>query len=452
MTRGRAGTAGRAGKAGRAGAVSVLAFGALMLVPGPAGAASPDGPDGMAPYETSPDAEPVRGTPASTDGPRLRPGTYTDTIARGEKKYYRVALDAKSNAFVSTVLAPPPGIEVGSTDGIRVLLESTDGVKCSNGNDVTFGGGSSRPIADYATRRIEADRSCQSAGDYLYSVEWTGSGNGPGDGGWPVELTYMTEPGLRAGAVMPSEPATWNSQAPSPSAGRANSVSGGSGFNDAPAVGGGAWKDKLSPGESRFYKVPVEWGQQLFLDAEFANSTNDEPPLVFDGLRLGVFNTARGFVASASANYQGKPAAVSLGTAPAAFSNRSSPQDATAAMRFSGWYYVRVSLDRRVDSALPVTLRVGLKGEPQPGPPYDGDATAAGFGITDEDREAAAEGRIEDTDGQSVPLKAIGFAGIGLGTALVLGLVLWTVLGRRGRGAEASRASAPAPMPASREH
>jgi hypothetical protein len=409
-----------------------MAFGALMLVTNPVAAAeSPGGPDGAVRYATAPDAEPVRGTPASTDGPRLRPGTYTDTISTGEKKYYRVELDGTSNVFLSTVLAPPPESEIGITDGVRVSLESMDGVKCSNSVDVTFRGGTARPIADYATRRIEANRACQSAGDYLYSVEWIGSGGGPGPDGWPIELKFMAEPGLRAGTVLPSAPSTWSSRAPEPSVGMAKSVSGGSGFNDAPAVGQGAWKDELSPGESRFYKVPVEWGQQLFLDAEFANPANDQPPLVVDGLRLALFNTARGFVSSASANYQGRPAAVALGMAPAAFANRSSTHDATTAMRFSGWYYVRVSLDRPVDSALPVTLRVGLKGEPQPGPVYDGDATAAGFGTTDEGREAAQEGRIEDAGGEREQLRAVGIAGISLGTVLVLALAVWTVIGRR---------------------
>lgn len=398
----------------------MLALCALILVANPVAADSPSDPEGVIPYRTSPDAKPVRGTPASTDGPRLWPGTYTDTISTGEKKYYRVELDDRSNAFVSTVLAPPPESEIGVTDGIRVSLESTDGVKCSNSVDVTFRGGTARPIADYATRRIEANRACRRAGIYLYSVEWIGSGGGgPGPDGWPIELKYMSEPGLKAETVLPSAPSTWSSGAPEPSVGRAKSVSGGSGFNDAPTVGQGAWKDELSPGESRFYKVPVEWGQQLFLDAEFANSTNDQPPLVLDGLRLALFNTARGFVDSASVNYAGKPAAVALGTAPAAFSNRSTSQVATSAMRFSGWYYVRVSLDRRVDSALPMTLRVGVKGEPQPGPVYDGDAAAAGFGITDEGQETA------------LPLKAIGIAGISVGTVLVLALAVWTVLGRR---------------------
>ncbi|MFK4223745.1 hypothetical protein [Streptomyces sp. NPDC019890] len=421
---------------GRAGAVIVLALCTLGLAAVPVEASSPVGPENLAPYRTAQGAIPVRGAAASTDGPRLRPGTYTDTISAGQKKYYRVELDARTNAYVSAVLAPPPGSAVQPTDGIRVTLESTDGVKCSVSNEVSFGSATSRPIADYATRRIGDGRECQSAGDYLYSVEWTGSGSGPGTGGWPVELKYMTEPGLKAGAVVPSAPSTWGTQAPEPAAGTAKGVSGGTGFNDAPAVGQGAWKDELSPGESRFYKVPVDWGQQLFLDAEFANTTTEQAPVVVGGLRLSLFNTARGFVRSADTNYLGKPAAVGFGTAPAAFSNRVSAQDDTGAMRFSGWYYVRVTLDRQIDSTLPMTLRVGIGGEPQQGPAYDGDATAAGFGITDADRAAAQEGRIEDGGAENAALKALGIGAIGLGTVLLLGLGAWALVGRRGEATE----------------
>ncbi|MGI5402621.1 hypothetical protein ACQEVG_24870 [Streptomyces sp. CA-135486] len=421
---------------GKAGVISVLALCTVGLAAVPVEASSPGGPEDLAPYRTAQDARPVRGTAVSTEGPRLRPGTYTDTIFAGQKKYYRVELDARTNVYVSAVLAPPPESRVQPTDGIRVTLESTDGVECSVSNEVSFGSATPRPIADYATRRIGNGRECQGAGDYLYSVEWTGSGGGPGVGGWPVELKYMTEPGLKAGAVVPSAPSTWGAQAPEPATGTAKGVSGGTGFNDAPAVGQGVWKDELSPGESRFYKVPVDWGQQLFLDAEFANSTTEQAPVVVDGLRLSLFNTARGFVRSADTNYLGKPAAVGFGTAPAAFANRGSSQDDTGAMRFSGWYYVRVTLDRQIDSSLPMTLRVGIEGEPQQGPAYDGDATAAGFGITDADRAAAQEGRVEDGGAENAGLKALGIGAIGLGTVLLLGLGTWALVGRRGEVTE----------------
>lgn len=419
---------------GRAGTVSTLALCLLMLGVHPVAALNTAGSDGGAPYRTAPDAEAVRGSATSADGPSLKPGTYTDTISAGERKHYQIVLDDTSNAFVSTVLAPPPGTEVGVLSGIRVSLASPKGERCSNGSDVTFKGTTARPIAGYATRRIEPNRACQDAGSYLYTVEWIGSDTGPGSAGWPIELKFMSEPGLGADAQAPPAPVTWSSQAPPAQTGTEKSLTGGTGFNDAPAVGEGVWRDELSPGESRFYKVPVDWGQQLFLDAAVANSPTGQAPAVVDGLQMALYNTARGLVDGGGASYLGKQAAVSLGTAPVAFSHRYRPQvDAISAMRFSGWYYVRVTLDQRIGSTLPMVLRVGVEGEPQPGPAYDGDATAAGFGITDEDRAAAQGGRLGGGSPQSPVLKAVGITGISLGTVLLLGLAAWTAI-ERGRG------------------
>lgn len=50
------------------------------------------------------------------DGPELeRAKIYSDTIAPGQKKYYRVRLDDTSHAYVSTVLAPPPAARAPSS-------------------------------------------------------------------------------------------------------------------------------------------------------------------------------------------------------------------------------------------------------------------------------------------------------------------------------------------------
>ncbi|MDH2392426.1 hypothetical protein QCN29_27340 [Streptomyces sp. HNM0663] len=412
-----------------------------LLAGGPAGARSlADTPHGgTAEYRTAPEAQSVRGGSSRTEGPPLVPGgTYTDRIGKGEKKFYRVRLDDSSDAYVSTVLAPPPHSGIDFSDGIRISLQSKDGANCSPSNDVTFSGGSARPIGDYVSRLVGAGRECQGAGDYVYTVEWVGPGaGGPGTEGWPIELRVAAEPGLKPGAAAPSAPSTWSTQMPRrPSAG-AEAVQGGTGFNDATTVDSGAWRDELVPGESRFYRVPVTWGQQLFVDAEFAGTRGSRAALVGGGMRVALFNTARGFVRSAEANYTGKPTAIAFGTAPAAYGNRSGAVDpAVGAMRFAGWYYVRVSLDDTVQSAVPVTLHLTVAGDPQPGPDYDGDPRASGLG-------APSDGRAADgAAGSPLLMRTLAVAGIGTGTALLLFLAAWTALARR-RGARRVRAGGP---------
>ncbi|MGW4029921.1 hypothetical protein ACWEFL_11455 [Streptomyces sp. NPDC004838] len=405
----------------------------VQLAP-PARAVTPDW--SVEPYRIAPDASPVKGASSSADGPLLRPGTYADTISAGERKFYRIGLDGSSHAYVSAVLAPPPGSEVAGTDGVRVNLESADGAQCSDGTDITFGGATARPVADYSTRRIGAGRECQEAGEYLYSVEWVGSSGGSRARDWPLELKFMTEPGLKDGESTPPAPSSWNSRAPEEELGQPKDVSGGSGFNDAFAVGTGEWRDRLDPGESRFYKVPVDWGQQLFLKAKFADGgggggSSESARTVTDGLRLTLFNTARGFVDSADADRAGEAVDASLGTAPVAFANRTSDEPAAGAMRFAGWYYIRVTVDRRVERSLPVSLRVAVEGDAQPRPAYDGDEFAAGFGVVGKDLNAVRAGLTGGDSDRKQTMRLIGYTGIGLGTALVLSLVLWTLLMRR---------------------
>lgn len=213
-------------------------------------------------------------------------------------------------------------------------------------------------------------------------------------------------------------------------------MSGGTGFNDAAAVDDGAWRDDIRPGESRFYRVPVAWGQQLFLRAQLANTTSDGSSFTANGLRLALYNTARGRVADKSTGYTGAPTGVDLGTAPAAYANRfEGDTDAESAMRFQGWYYVQVSLDPKVSGSVPLTLNVGIEGAAQQGPAYDGDAAAAGFGLGDADGS---------TSGTSFPMRALGFTGIGVGTVLVLGLGTWHLLSRRRHPAESRTDTGPA--------
>ncbi|WP_197370161.1 hypothetical protein [Streptomyces clavuligerus] len=447
MRRGRTAVAGRTSATGRA-RVAALRKGIVIgrscaLLHGPASAAEAMAAR-QAGYRTAPDARPVVGSPSPrAGGPLLTPGTYTDTVSVGDRKFYRVRLDGRSNAYVSAVLAPPPGSRAGATDGIRVSLVSPDGAECSDSNDIVFGTATPLPTADYSTRRIGPGRACQEAGDYLYSVEWIGPTGGAAPRDWRVEIKYMTEPGLRTGSPTPAPPSSRHTHTPDHIPGPERRVEGGSGFNDAARLGHGVWADRLGPGESRFYRVPVDWGQQLFVDARFTGAVAPRRP-VYDGVRVTVFNTARGFVENTARAHRTATTRLSLATEPAAFANRTSDRDATSGMRFSGWYYLRVSADRKIPGELPVTLAVGIEGEPHPAPPYAGDPLREGFGVLAEDRaqpppadqQAAPQ---DDDDTRELVLTVIGVTGITLGTTLLLGLLAWTALARLGLGRKRGR-------------
>ncbi|MEC4015725.1 hypothetical protein [Streptomyces sp. H27-D2] len=425
----------------RSGLGTVLAVAAacaaVLTAPAQALAAPGDGTGGLPTYRTAEDAEKVKGTTSSANGPQLKTGVYTDSIGAGQKLYYSVTLDSKSSAFLSAVVAPKPGTKVAYGDGITVTLQDTGGNDCSTSNPTFSSGEQARPIADYATRRIEEDGDCQTAGPYYFVVERT-SDPASDAGRWPMELKYMSEPGIKSGSTTPPAEGSWSSASPTPPSGSARRRAGGTGFNDAPALTDGVWKDRLKPGETRFYRMPLDWGQQLSAAAELANASMTlDSGYAATGLDVQLYNTARGAVSARSEGYDGKQQTADLGpTAPAGFNNRfDASDDEVSGMRFAGWYYLAVSLNPEVGKfttgAVDLTLRLTVKGEPKDGPQYVGDETKAGFGVSDADREQAEKGQTAAAAEESDSKKLVAYAGIGVGVVLLLGLGGWTLAARR---------------------
>ncbi|THA25461.1 hypothetical protein E4198_12690 [Streptomyces sp. RKND-216] len=409
----------------------------------PGGAAVADAGDVPA-YRTAEDAQAVDGARSSADGPRLASGRiYTDDIGPGEEKYYTVELDAESQPRISVTALPEAGSKVAYGDGVSVLLEGADGTSCGEGEADFGSNGAARPIAAWVARVTEPDGACQSAGVYNLSVTRE-SDPASGRAAWPVELRLMSEPGLNSlksteapdTGDLPTEP-------PGLPTGTARQLEGGTGFNDAAGMGEGVWKDRLRPGGTRFYRVPVDWGQSLALSAEFGTAkTGDETAYTSDGVQVAVYNPARGYVAGEGAMYEADaPAAVPVRTPPAVYGHRYAYNDEVAAASVAGWYYVAVhahaDLGRFVDGTVPVTLRTELVGKPGDPPDYAGDPVAAGFGVSDADRDQAEEGLTPQAARRSDTLTVVGWSGVGTGTLLLAGLALWWGLARRSAGGSA---------------
>lgn len=424
---------------GRVALAGVAAACVVATLPGQSWAAGEPSP-----YVFDSEAKPVEGNPVNINGPELAAGsTYKDSIEPGEKLFYRINLDDKSNAFVSAVAVPEPGTKVGYLDKLEVSIEDKSGSECSDG-DAAFGSaGYARPVANYASRRIEKDSSsCQQAGAYYVVLERSGDKESSQET-WDVELRYASEPGLKAAG--PTEaPESWSSASPAAPTSGPQRRHGGTSFHDSTGLGEGEWQDSIKPGETLFYRVPVDWGQQIFAGADLANSpAGDGAKSVSNALVLALYNPARGFVDDESSMYyDGKQKTVSLDPLPpVAYENRYDSDDSVGAMRFAGWYYLSVTLNPQIaeeygKGPVPLTLRVNVKGEPGKAPAYAG--PAGDFEVTEDDQEAAETGKSaeEAATGDSMMLLAVG--GIGLGTLLVLGLGVWTLLARRGtpQGAE----------------
>jgi hypothetical protein len=453
---------------------------ATAALPGRAAAAGP--PDL---YAFAEGARTVEGTPTSTGSVRLAPaGTYRSSLGEGGELHYRLELDGSSNAYVSVTAVPEPGTTVASQEGIEVSLRDADNHRCSS-QTARFGPARSpRPVTAWASREIGSDPyMCQGSGTYYVVVERVGrvsSSQGTPDtqgrqesqdegDGWALELVHVLEPPLkRAGPT--NVPETWNSASPQGLTGEPERRKGGAGFATASPVAQGVWEAAggIRAGQTLFYKVSVDWGQQLHVTAELGSAGADYHGFVGAALVTSLYNPVRGLADAATSGYDGRPRSVDLHPLPPVrYANRFALDNEMSATRFAGWYYLAVHLgapvaERFGDGPFALTLRVRVAGTAGEGPGYLGASQPQGvFQVTEEGAEAAEQGPVggREADGTSggggesgAPTRAGGsqasdstqglgdnrnamrlaaVGGIGTGCVLVLGLALWTVLARR---------------------
>ncbi|WP_206311025.1 hypothetical protein [Streptomyces sp. A1499] len=441
-------------------AAALVATGAIC--PGQAVAAGEPGP-----YAFAEGAETVDGARSNVEGHRLMPGgTYKSSLPRGGRLYYRLDLKAKESAYVSATAVPRLGTRVSYADGLEVSVQDADGNNCSpmEAQEARFGASeSARPITATAARRTgPAEPSCAGAGTYYVLVERTSDPESSREA-WALELRVASEPAVRVtGATEP--PRTWDSATPAPPTGERKRRAGGTSYHTARALGNGVWGDSVTPGETRYYRVPVDWGQQLAVSAELGTSdgrrrgTADPATrgtgYVSPGLVMTLANPVRAEVEDADTAYDGEQKSAALEPLPpVAYENRFATADAVSAMRFAGWYYVSVHLNPEVaerfgEAPLELTLRVDVDGDPLPGPSYAGSPRPAEeFGVTERDAEAARRGesaaRGEGGSDDDPVLAAVAVGGIGTGVLLLGILGVWTLTARRRAAGASDAASAP---------
>ncbi|ADI08512.1 hypothetical protein SBI_05392 [Streptomyces bingchenggensis BCW-1] len=443
----------------RTGLAAVAALCAVATAPGPGGqawAAPADGAAEARPYRT--EGTLIHGTDDAEGAPLLKPGLgYVDSIAAGQKRYYSVRLDATSGAYVSAVAAPRPGAGVVSyQDRVKVTLASPDGTTCGSSDRKIEANGVAYPLADYVARQVASGSvaSCRKAGRYVVTVERGAGSQDPA--GWPLELRLMVEPPVKGGDTGQAPESSWRTTPPELPRGKARWRQGGTGFNDARPLSTGVWADQIRPGETHFYRVPVDWGQRLDATAELSAAKTGEAAGVNDALGLRVFNPARGLTKKSSFEaYEGQEAQAGADTVPVAYGNRSARADySVRTMSFAGWYYLAVTVNpdvtRFFKGTVPLTLRVRISGTAKAGPTYDGDAVRAGFGLTDADRREAAQAPATGDDAVAAAddtdkgrLRLVGYVSYAVGALLLLGLGGWTLAARRRAPAAAAPASGP---------
>jgi len=398
------------------------------------GAAAGSGAASAAPGRWTPTGTKLAGAANTSDAPAMKPAvTYRDTIAPGQTRMYGLALDAASTAYASVFAIPPTGAAVAAGDGIEISLTATDGTECDSHQEHFDDDGDARPVGGAVVRAVGPDESCQNADQYTLQVHRTSDQKGDDRRPWPLELRAVLEPPLKPGTA-PAAPRPTASASPTPlTAGTPRQAHGGLSPESAAAVKTGIWKDRVLPGETRFYKVPVDWGQRATVFADFANAPlTDDHLFLGSGVRLTVYNPLREYVDDQDEFYDGQPTALSEQLPPVAYGNRDADDETVQRVECAGWYYlaltVHAGLAQAVPGALPVTLRVQVSGDALPGPVYASDPAAAGIGVGGHDL-AEADGTATGGSAGPPALRVVAYGAFGAGTLLLLVLAGWYGLG-----------------------
>ncbi|EFG64964.1 PE-PGRS family protein [Streptomyces sp. SPB074] len=387
----------------------------------------------------------MRGLASSAEAPLLAIGTpYRSSVRPADGAlYYRVELPGGGESYASVVAVPPPGTRLTYGDGVRVTLRDTGGGYCDSADANAAGTLWARPMGAVVEQTPRPAGACAAPGTYYVVVERT-TGHGtdavaPSLDAWALDLRLFTEPAPRT-APPASAPPRATSSPPAPPGGTPREREGGAGpagLGDEARIGPGTWRDRLRPGTTRYYALPLDWGRRAFVEVELGSAvaSGSGRKTVASALRAGLDSPVRAEVVADSAFYTGSPSSAHLDTgAPVAFANRWAG-GGLGALRFPGTYVVRVSLSPELaaaygDEPLGVVLRVAERDEGRAGRAvtYPGDA-----GIFRADGKPAdgprAQRRAAAPEGGGMRWLAAGSFAAGL--ALLGWLGVWRLRGRR---------------------
>ncbi|HEV2088795.1 MAG TPA: hypothetical protein VGR21_10830 [Cryptosporangiaceae bacterium] len=334
----------------------------------------------------------VTGAASPTGAPVLTSGEYVDAIATDQPRHYTVDLAAGVTLhFTPTLIRPAAAFGEGIKDELEIRLETAAGEKCGSTNDdvdqSTLVVPLSVPIqldpaGPKVTWQSPFDATpCGKPGKYVVRVTRVGQdpdsavADDQRDESLPLELTVLVEPPADA-TGLPPPVATLPPDAPNafvPPApdftGSARATSGGAGYSDAPVLSPGLFSATIAGGETRYWKVPLQWGQRLSYGVRF------EPAPLLDSsapVRTWVVNRVRASVkeldAHASTTYDGDADEVSVlrnHTVPVHYTNRRADPDNqhVRPVHLAGWYYIVVQMEpdaelTRVEARIQLAITV----------------------------------------------------------------------------------------------
>lgn len=334
---------------------------------------------GLRPYDVA--GKPVDGSPSPTGAPLVAPGQYADTVAAGgaRTKYYAIDLVRTETVYITSTIIPATLRGGGITGRLIVLmrLQDSTGRRCLSPDraDEPLLAGKVDPVSALVSGAVGGpkwSRRCPTSGRFIVAVTRQSSSTVA----TRAEVIVRLEPPVAAAG--PPGITVVPPGLTAPKAGKAIAAVGGTSFNNAALVSTGTYRDTLSTGETRYYRVNLGWGQRLayritvhkiagldhgvgFIRSAMAT------PMRQNLVLSNSSNSARGFGGPASIDVVGST------LVPIVYRNRSTSRSDIRPYSLAGDYYLTLGMSYPV-GALPysteVTVTVRVVGVVQSGPRY----------------------------------------------------------------------------------
>ncbi|MBD8020482.1 vWA domain-containing protein [Brevibacterium gallinarum] len=414
---------------------------------------------------------PITGGEDRASAVDIQPGQYLDSLPTATGKItestgmrsYKFHLDEGQRGLLSaTMVQPWSDSGLIDYDAVKLVVSPAQEENCSR-NDTTLANamnlGDLPPSAFVDTgaigsdnARVEGSRCFTEAGDYIVTVERSGGSDQTKDTPFPLELNLVVQPGTDPGDF--PEPATGPEQLdflPAPGD-QASPLGGGTSFGTAPELKDPVVTSSINVGEVQYFKVPVKYGQQIRVRADFEVPGKDKamtgnPNLwILNPLRQQVTSVRPGepgahdfdnqedilgkdghaYASSREATVMALNSAVPV--SPRNLDGEDDPKFKTSPASFDGFYYFAFSYSDIHGGSFGTpgeyTLSWDVVGEPTDGPGAEG---AGDTGDEGDDQAAGGD--------QSVLMSALKWGGIALGAIVLIGAVLVAILLLRTRRA-----------------
>lgn len=362
-----------------------------------------------------PAGQPVEGGTSASSAVEIKDGQWLDTIGDSGKEYYSVLDPGKGAVHLAATLRP---LGLGTADGrdISMTVTSAKGEQCGEKATETGIGAftGSSPITTSVSLWSDVRKEC-GKGPYVVEVEAPGLSDAQ-----PLAIKVISEPGVKTVKGLPAGASEEDfATAGDPFSSTVTPTEGSTSSTDAPVIGAGTYSDTILPGEMLYYRVDLDWGQQLVCDGKLAAKpeANVRGSVTFSAQTLGFLGAPIPLSTGGADNelWTGAAEARALAsTLPVRYLNREEFSDRSKRNALAGGYYCAFRVTGNNEDAsgsgdLALTFNVSVLGQAGEGKP---DYLA--------EPKSAAEGQSTDQASDDGGFGAVWIAGLG---ALVLALV-----------------------------